>query len=234
MLGFFKKKSLYGANYPHLTQRTDWDALSDQLFDQVIQPFKSGLAVLSFQGDLSSQISSRIKPSIPEELRDFIRQFSVEHFRNIFSLAAQQEPEVSDCYVTRNLGLPNNSLVFLIESQASKNKEPARILLVFGSPYIKQDLDRHLGLVSQYLKSSPAAQTESTLQEPVSKPSETTFMSTALSKRQLPKTKPDVIKARLNYLESLEQRSQKQSKEMAMLEEYLQYLFRKSMEEKLQ
>ncbi len=123
---------LYGENYQHISQRDDWDALNRELFSEVIGPWTTnGVAVISNLDWGDSPLEPprmMVQTQLDPAMKRVLLEFRKEDFERIFELAAGKFPDVSDCYRVRNLGLPRNSLVFLVEHADGVR----RTMLVFG------------------------------------------------------------------------------------------------------
>jgi hypothetical protein len=93
----------------------------------------------------------RLQAAAEPEVRRAVLSFTIEDFARIFELAKDKYPDVADCYRVRNLGLPNNALVYLIEHY---NGAP-RTMLVFGGTRLKGKLEQKLRVVNDILSNEP-------------------------------------------------------------------------------
>ena len=150
-----KPHMLYGENYQHQTHREDWDALNRELFAEVIEKWPINAVALISNSNLgSTSLSSpfiRLQPEVDPELRKRVIAFTNEYFQKIFELAKDKYPDVADCYRVRNLGLPNNALVYLIEHFNGQY----RTMLVFGGTRLRGKLEQRLEVVNQILANEP-------------------------------------------------------------------------------
>jgi len=148
-------RPLYGENYMHQTDREDWDVMNRELFAEVIEGWPTNaIALISNTnlGDSDLRVPyMRLQPEVPAEIRALVTAFTNEHFGKIFELAQDKHPDVADCYKVRNLGLPNNALVYLIEHRA----KPYRSMLVFGGERLKGKLEARLEVVNSILSNMP-------------------------------------------------------------------------------
>jgi len=151
MLWRKRTNHLYGENYEHITDRDDWDQLNRELFEDIIEKWSAnGVALISNAAGGKAPLEKlhvRTGPEVPRDVAGVIWGFTRDSFDAIFARAAERVPEVSDCYRIRNLGLPNNSLVFLIEHR----DKARRTMLVFGGPRLRGQLERNLERVSELL-----------------------------------------------------------------------------------
>lgn len=142
---------LYGENYPHITDRDDWDNLNFELYREVIESWPSnGLALLSNSREGNTHLRRphlRMGRDVDGAVRDMIERFTNDHLVEIFRRAADKMPDVSDCYVVRNLGLPNNALVYLVEHR----KGGHRTLLVFGGARLRGRLESRCARIADIL-----------------------------------------------------------------------------------
>ena len=148
-------RPLYGENYMHQTDREDWDAMNRELFAEVIEGWPANAIALISNTNLgNSGLRApyiRLQSEIPPEIRSLVTEFSNDHLRKIFELAQDKTPDVADCYKVRNLGLPNNALVYLIEHRT----KPWRSMLVFGGERLKGKLEARLQVVNAILNNLP-------------------------------------------------------------------------------
>ena len=148
-------RPLYGENYMHQTDREDWDVMNRELFAEVIAGWPTNAIALISNTNLGNSDLRvpymRLQPEIPAEIRALVTEFTNEHFRKIFELAQDKHPDVADCYKVRNLGLPNNALVYLIEHRT----KPYRSMLVFGGERLKGKLEARLEGVNSILSNEP-------------------------------------------------------------------------------
>ena len=146
---------LYGENYNHQTNREDWDQLNRELFAEIIEKWpKNAIALISNTNLGNANLSSpfvRLQPEVERDVRSLVISFSNDQFAKLFELAKDKYPDVADCYSVRNLGLPNNALVFLIEHYNGLH----RTMLVFGGERLKGKLEQRLDAVSQILANEP-------------------------------------------------------------------------------
>lgn len=147
--------SLYGENYQHQTNREDWDQLNRELFSEIIEKWPvNAVALISNTNLGQTQLASpfiRLQPDVDREIRSLVIGFTNDHFAKIFELAKDKYPDLADCYRVRNLGLPNNALVFLIEHYNGQH----RTMLVFGGTRLKGKLEQRLDVVNQILANEP-------------------------------------------------------------------------------
>lgn len=152
-----KPLRLYGENYQHQTHREDWDQVNRELFAEVIEKWPvNAIALISNSNMGRSDLQApfiRLQPEVDTELRKLVIAFSNDHFQKIFELAKDKYPDISDCYRVRNLGLPNNALVYLIEHF---NGHP-RTMLVFGGTRLRGKLEQRLEVVNHILSNLPLA-----------------------------------------------------------------------------
>ncbi len=138
---------MYGQNYKHFTDREDWSLMINSLFYKVINPWPTnGLAVATnVYNDIPypDKPFMRIRDGLEPVLRRSLRYFGRHHFDEIFESAQHIEPDISDCYKIRNLGLLNNSYAHLVE-QTDKVR---RAMLIFKGPWFEGDLEKRVGMV---------------------------------------------------------------------------------------
>ena len=157
MFGLFSKKSkLYGSKFQHITSRGDWDVMNRQIFGEVVEKWNNGIALLTNNYGGQSNLPKpnvRIQPDLHDGVKQLIQALSNEQFNKIYHLARNAKPNNTDCYVIRNLGLPNNALVYLIEHTNHIN----RTMVVFGGERMRGKLEEKLSLVSKLLTSKGKA-----------------------------------------------------------------------------
>jgi len=150
-----RSRPLYGENYMHQTDREDWDLVNRELYAEVIEGWPTNaLALISNTNLGNSDLRvpyMRIQPEIDPEIRKLITLFTNEHFAKIFEMAKDKYPDIADCYKVKNLGLPNNALVYLIEHRG----KPYRSMLVFGGERLKGKLEARLEVVNSILSNVP-------------------------------------------------------------------------------
>jgi hypothetical protein len=148
-------RPLYGENYLHQTDREDWDLVNRELYAEVIESWPTNAIALVSNTNLGNSDLRvpymRLQPEVPVDVRKVVIAFSNEHFGKIFEMAKDKYPDICDCYRVRNLGLPNNALVYLIEHRA----RPWRSMLVFGGSRLKGRLEERLGVVNSILSNVP-------------------------------------------------------------------------------
>jgi hypothetical protein len=148
-------RPLYGENYMHQTDREDWDVVNRELFAEVIEGWPTNAIALISNTNLGNSDLRvpymRLQPEISTEVRHLVIAFTNEHFGKIFEMAKDKYPDVADCYRVRNLGLPNNALVYLIEHHT----KPYRSMLVFGGERLKGKLEARLEVVNSILSNMP-------------------------------------------------------------------------------
>lgn len=153
MFGFGKKKHKgpYGSNYQHIAARSDWDVLNRELFYEVMDKWPSNaLALITNTRNHDSNLSRpyvQMRSDVDPDMGNVVNGLSSEQFNKIYQLAKKSKPENTDCFRVKNLGLPNNSLAFLIEN----SKGQYRTILVFGGQRIKGELEKRLELVTTIL-----------------------------------------------------------------------------------
>ncbi|MBF0287103.1 MAG: hypothetical protein HQM14_04735 [SAR324 cluster bacterium] len=212
MFGFGKKKKL--RRLAHATPRRDWEKVLDELFIKVVHFSDNGLAVISntartgeqdLYGKVSSRLSFRIKDKLPAELKDSIRQFNLQQLAKMFAMRSQMESDEMDCYKIKNLGLPNNAVIYFIEQPDSK-----KALVVLSAPIIKKHLTQLIESIDDILEGEEKIVKEVKRKVPRS-----------FSKFEFNKTKVELLKERLNYLEDLDNPTPKEQKEIEDLEDYI-------------
>ncbi|MGK5092291.1 hypothetical protein WDW89_09820 [Deltaproteobacteria bacterium TL4] len=231
MFEWFRKRSTskgcLKGNYQHSTSRDDWNEVLEELYDQVIVRWKHGLAVISKtgeHGEISPNITFRIKGTLGLDLKSMIKQMSHSHFEKIFAMAQRQSPDISDCYGVKKLGLPNNCLVFLMEHAGDSNIK--RAMLVFSGPVLKKDLEKQLEKVNIILSNAKHQADNRT------DPFKNMKIPPKMNRTQMIGAPQNEVKLRLDYLESMSTLTPEQKQEQKELEEYLYHLFQKSMREK--
>lgn len=155
MFGFGKKATaLYGENYRHIADRDDWDAMNRELYAKVIEGWPSnGLAAItnSHGGQRGLPIPFlRIPAGLDPKIRAVFSGFRNKHFDKIFRLAGKRSPHFADCYQVKRLGLPDNSLVYLVEHRNGED----RTILVFGGERLRGKLEERLASVSEIVANS--------------------------------------------------------------------------------
>lgn len=219
MFGWLKKKKNAGYHYRHHTNRQDWENSLNEIFDEVVSDWQNCLAVISNTtqngvndkiGSVSERLTFRVKQGLDGSLQNAIRSLTAKEFNEIFAMEQRKKPDVSDCYMIKNMGLPNNSLVYLIEHTRSE-KKTKKAILVFGGPYLKKDLNKRLEMVSSILKRAGETITASSPKTKVN------IAPRPISLRQLQKASPEMIKDRLNYLEDLNKRTPEQERELSLI-----------------
>ncbi len=157
-MGLFNStRALYGENYRHDTARNDWDALNRELFNVVIEKWSSnGIALIT--NSLQDRcplptLHVRVRSGLAQDVAQVVVALRPAQFDEIFARAAQKRPDVSDCYTIRNLGLPDKSVVYLIEHQ----DKARRSLLVFGGTRLRGQLERRLQPVNEILDGTMSA-----------------------------------------------------------------------------
>lgn len=218
MFSLFKRKDIK-QNYQHHTERTDWERLLDELFLQIIHPSKNGVAIISNTckkdpsdafGAISPKLGFRVDNSTPAALQSQILNYDIQKFSSLFAYESKMRPYLYDCYKIRNVGLPNNALIYFIYYKQKK------AILLFAPPIFQGELMRYVEKISNLLK-TPNAENETAL-PPIPK---------SFPPHQFSKVKSQQLKARLTYLEDLDTRTEKEEKEMQALEEYIMEGFRK-------
>ena len=226
---FDKKKKKKGekGNYQHETPRDDWENMLNELFDKVVGPWKNGLSVVSNtrqsgledpSGTISLNLCFRLKQGMDANLKQAIQQFNRSQFEQIFALANKKKPDLADCYAVKKLGLPDNTLVYLVTHHISRAGDRKRALLAFAGPCYKQDLQEHVAKASGII-TGPEQIRISRPEIPAPPPIPTT---------KIGRTHREVIQARLDYLESVDFLKPSEQKEQKELESYLMHLFSKS------
>ncbi|MBF0350723.1 MAG: hypothetical protein HQM11_06805 [SAR324 cluster bacterium] len=215
------------SRFSHETSRQDWENLLNELFDLVVNSWKNGLAVISNTtqkgmedptGTVTINLCYRLKEGLDPVLKQVISQFNRSEFERIFILGSKNKPDLSDCYSLKNLGLPNNTLVYLITQANSKSGERKKALLAFAGPCIKKDLEQKLLKATEIIGSS----------ERIREIAPAASIPPALKPTQLRKVKPAQIKDRLNYLESKDVLNSMEQKEKQALEDFLMHMFKTS------
>lgn len=198
----------------HSTKRKDWEKVLDELFLQVIHASSNGLAVISntarngeqdIRGHVSSKLTFRIGNSVPNDLKDAIRQLNLQGMANMYAKRPKVAPNETDCYKLKNLGLPNNVLTYFIEQPDNK-----KALVVFSSPIMQKELAKLVKAIDQTLRGEEKQAHKVEHKAPQS-----------FSKFQFQKTSIDLLKKRLNYLEDLDTLSSKEQQELEDLEDYV-------------
>ncbi len=212
MFGFGKKKQL--RQFAHATRRKDWEKVLDELFLQVVHPSPNGLVVISntarageqdLSGKVSSRLSFRMKDKLPSELRDNIRQFNLQQMAKMFAMRSQLAAPEMDCYKIKKLGLPDNAMIYFIEQPDNK-----KALVVLSSPIMKKELIRLVESIDHILGSE-----ERQIKEVKQK------IPRSFSKFEFNRTKIELLKERLNYLEDLDNPTEKEQQEIDDLEDYI-------------
>ncbi len=242
MFSLLAKKNGVAGNYVHITSRTDWERVLDNLFVIAIQGWRCGLAVISNttkndssdeRGYLINGLTFRMNRNIPDKLKQSLR-IRREQFEQIFELTEGKAPDFSDCYRVKNLGFPRNTLLFPIYGANGQ-----KALLVFGGTFLKRELVMRLGKVDKVLLVGDKSNTVGAdpnhrgfsfhkSSSPSTKKEEQPKAPPPISAKQVVQTPPEVVKARLLYLEDLPNRSVQQQCELERLDAYVNYLLRKS------
>ena len=218
------KNAFHRKTFSHTTTRKDWEHVLDENFAQVIQPWANGLALITNtlkegqnpEGQITPRLSIRTKKSIPTTLETSIRTLSLSGFEMIFELA-KKEVQQSDIYVTKNLELPDHSLVYPIEQRSTSQATGRKALLLFKSPCLRNQLLQNLTTINRILLAKERKIGEIHLtKEPVSKEAQT-----PIPKKMIVKTKIEVIQTRLTYLEDLENITPDEEEEKKNLQSYL-------------
>lgn len=211
MFGFGKKE--IKQNYYHETTRIDWEQMLDELFVQVIHPSKNGVALISntmrkdpndLSGTATPNLSFRMDNQASASLKECIRQFDFQDFSNLFAHQAKMKPYLYDCYRVRNLGLPNNVLVYFVEFREKK------AILLFAPPVIRGELMKRVEKISSVI-----------CKETEIKRNPSQVIPRSFAPHEFVKAKFQQLKDRLNYLEDLEKKSVREMREIASLEEYV-------------
>ncbi len=225
MFGLFKKKTFW--THEHTTEREDWENLMDELFSEVTGKSRNGLAVVSntvkqgsdSKGTLIEKLSTRLKPNLDPEVHLMIHDLTRDNFNNIFQLAQKQRG--IDIYSIKNLGLPNNCLVFPVQSKVASKK---KALLLFEGPFVQDRLVKTLKSIREILDHAIKRPVQK--HDPVLTPSGE--IPPSISKRAIHKTDDEVIKARLTYLEDADSRTSAEKEEMKNLKQYVEQAMRGS------
>ncbi len=154
-----RKRGLYGSNYQHIAHRSDWDVLNRELFYEVIDKWPTN--ALALITNVRNHESTLDKPYVQmrtdrdPDIRALIGRMNNEQFNKIFELARTYRPERTDCYRLKNLGLPNNSLAFLVEHEGGDY----RTILLFGGARVKGELEKRLEHAGRIISAKPRGRT---------------------------------------------------------------------------
>ena len=201
------------SNYEHSTKRADWEYLLDELFLRVIHSSKVGVAVISntaksnegdLTGEFASQLNFRIENDQPTAVKEDIRQLSFRQFEQIFAVREKMKPAFFDCYRVKKPALLNNTLIYFVEQGYKK------AILVFSLPLSHRLLSKYVKTISNIL--SAPEKTKLAAKGPTPR---------SFSVHQFSTTKLHLLRERLDYLESLDILSAKETREMRALEEFL-------------
>lgn len=217
MFGFGKKKQ-QKSQAAHNTNRSDWDMVLDELFLEIVHQWANGLAVISQSGQAVSTsgfggLKFRIKDRLDTRVKVAIKDLRRNEFDRIFNLVESETQSSMEFHAVKNLGLPNNSLVYTIYGA---NDE--RALVVFGGTYRRSDLNKYQRKIETILARAPRGAVAEVMQakEPTNKKA-----PPPLSVKLLPKAKEEHIKARLVWLEDQESLNSMQEAEKRLLQDYV-------------
>ncbi len=208
-----KKKKQYSYSYEHSTKRNDWENALEELLVEVVCPARCGVAIISNTSKTSSddavgenfgKLNFRIKNQLPPALSKQIRSLSTQQFAQIFAAQDKLKPVIFDCYKMKNLGLPNNTLVYFIEQNHKK------ALVVFAPPILQRELIRLVQRISDILK-----RPEKVIKE-VKTP-----VPGYIPVHQYATTNLKLLKDRLNYLDGREHLNPRELLEIQDLEKFI-------------
>ncbi|MBF0288402.1 MAG: hypothetical protein HQM14_11335 [SAR324 cluster bacterium] len=209
----FKKKVQYSSSYEHSTQRNDWENVLDELFIEVIHSARCGVAIISnttktrsddVVGESFGKLNFRIRNDLPDSLSEKIRSLGPKQFSKIFAAQDKLKPVIFDCYKIKNLGLPNNTLVYFIE------KNNKRALLVFAPPILQRELVRLVQKISDVLKRNEKIVKRTSIAPP-----------RYIPVHQYATTNIKQLKDRLNYLDGREHLNPREVLEIQDLEKFI-------------